>query len=291
MLSNQEKAQAEIWQRAQEVTQGQIIYFGGLQHQVSNNKISDLNKCSLIFNEKEYTFSVDVIYKDIFEKSEHKEGFQYIARIPTTPFTQTGKQNVILDCPEGSEIFTVNIISGEFPLQHIKLSPGKSGLTASKKELEAVAKAIKTYSSERLWDTNEIWTRPSEARLSTVYGLRRTYNGVLANNYFHKGWDFAGNDGSAVLSPATGEIILIGKESEEFNVHGNCLFIDHGHGLVTGYLHLKEIKVSNGDLVKAGQVIATVGSSGIATGPHLHFGVYMSGENINPEPFFEHTMR
>ena len=65
-------------------------------------------------------------------------------------------------------------------------------------------------------------------------------------------------------------------------VNGNCIFLDHGHGVISAYLHLSSLLVKEGDFVNKGQVIGKVGSTGIASGPHLHWGMYVLGKTVDP---------
>ncbi len=95
---------------------------------------------------------------------------------------------------------------------------------------------------------------------------------------FHAGIDFAGKTGSEILAVADGLVIL----SESTNGYGRTVEIRHGNGLVTRYAHCKTLLVKAGDLVKKGQAIATLGSSGRSTGPHLHFEVLKEGQAIDP---------
>jgi murein DD-endopeptidase MepM/ murein hydrolase activator NlpD len=64
---------------------------------------------------------------------------------------------------------------------------------------------------------------------------------------------------------------------------GNIVIIDHGYGLKSMYIHMKDININNGDLVKQGQIIGTVGSTGRSTGPHLHWNIYWNKIRVNPE--------
>ena len=74
----------------------------------------------------------------------------------------------------------------------------------------------------------------------------------------------------------------MGLESQGFRVHGNTIGIDHGQGVTSVFLHLSRIYVKEGDFVKAGQVIGAVGTTGASTGPHLHWGLYVQGESVDP---------
>jgi murein DD-endopeptidase MepM/ murein hydrolase activator NlpD len=73
------------------------------------------------------------------------------------------------------------------------------------------------------------------------------------------------------VSPADARVALVGREEDGFRLHGNCIGLDHGQGVVSTMLHLETVSVKEGELVKAGQVLGTVGETGIATGPHLHW--------------------
>ena len=96
---------------------------------------------------------------------------------------------------------------------------------------------------------------------------------------FHYGTDFAANTGTDICAFASGTVIAAGKDAG----YGNYLKLDHGSGYVTLYGHCSELLVSEGDPVQAGQVIARVGATGQATGPHLHFELMHDGVYLNPE--------
>ena len=117
--------------------------------------------------------------------------------------------------------------------------------------------------------------------------LQRYYDGVFAEGYFHKGYDYAAGTGWPVVAPASGVIALVGAEADGFEVHGNCVGIDHGGGVASLMLHLDKASVAVGERVEKGQEVGEVGDTGIATGPHLHWGFYVSGESVNPADWLE----
>ena len=168
----------------------------------------------------------------------------------------------------------------KYPLQELTLTKEVASLKASKTEKEFVAKALSIGSNNKLWSGKFIF--PSNAKQSTGYGVKRRVNGIINPDYFHKGLDFAAQSGESIKAPENGKIVLVGLVSKGFVVNGNCVFIDHGHGVVTGYLHLSSVLVKEGDLVKKGQIIGKVGSTGIASGPHLHWGLYVLGKTVDP---------
>jgi murein DD-endopeptidase MepM/ murein hydrolase activator NlpD len=102
--------------------------------------------------------------------------------------------------------------------------------------------------------------------ISAPYGDARSYNQGPVE-IFHTGTDFIGAIGTPIYAPAAGQVVF----SNTLSIRGNTLIIDHGLGLMTGYYHLSSIHVAEGDLVEAGQLIAEGGSTGLSTGPHLHW--------------------
>ena len=263
---------ADIWIKNNNIKQGDIITITGLYLEF-DKKYSFLDKCFINFQNNNYKFFKDIISYEEFKESNSQEGFQYITRLASTPLSKVGKEKILIKCPLGEKFFYINIEKEDFPIQHIKLSKEKSSLEASEKELSLVKNTLQIKSPYKLWNDSFKWIKPSNTYISTNYGLRRTYNGVLAEDYFHKGYDFAAKAGSIIKAPANGKVILIGKEKNGFNIHGNCIFLDHGQSIITVYLHLSEILVSEGQNIKQGEIIGKVGDSGIATGAHLHFGI------------------
>jgi murein DD-endopeptidase MepM/ murein hydrolase activator NlpD len=204
------------------------------------------------------------------------------ALLPTSPLDSPGK--LTIHVKDGEEKKNIKIYLGKksFPVQRIRLS-GKASRSATKTEREQVAEFKELVTPEKFW--NGKFLRPNNSRISTVFGVRRYYNGVFARDYYHSGIDYAGGVGSPVVAPADGKIVLLGKESEGFVVHGNTIGIDHGQGVLSIFLHLSKFNVSKGELVKAGQLIGAIGSTGASTGPHLHWGLYVHGIAVDPTPW------
>ena len=118
------------------------------------------------------------------------------------------------------------------------------------------------------------------AFISSGFGMRiDPFTGKLA---FHPGLDFADKVGTPIRAAAAGVVIDVEKMSPGY---GNQIEIDHGNGLVTRYAHCSKLLAKQGDVVKRGQEIAEVGSTGRSTGPHLHFEVRKFGVAENPVPF------
>ncbi len=211
-----------------------------------------------------------------------RKGDKYRAFLPTSPLDKPGKMTVRIQGDDRTSNIGVWLKNRNFPTQRIWLS-GKAASSATQLELDRVAEFKKLVTPERYW--NGSFLRPNAARVSTIFGVRRYYNGVFAENYYHKGVDYDGGSGSPVVAPAAGKVRLIGREAEGFRVHGNIIGIDHGQGVLSVFLHLRDINVQEGDLVKPGQKIGTVGSTGASTGPHLHWGLYVNGVAVDPVPW------
>lgn len=120
------------------------------------------------------------------------------------------------------------------------------------------------------------FSTPVTGRLSSPFGLRRFFNDQARAP--HSGLDIAAPQGTPVLAPAAGTVI----ETGEYYFNGNSVFIDHGQGLVSMYCHLETIKVKKGDQIAQGELVATVGMTGRATGPHLHWSVSLNNARIDP---------
>eukprot|EP00898_Chlorokybus_atmophyticus_P001823 jgi/Chlat1/2641/Chrsp178S02480 len=179
----------------------------------------------------------------------------------------------------------VEVLPRTFPLQHIWLTENKSGRAGTSHEWERVLALRATRTPKQHWIGSFI--QPNNGVITTQYGLQRFYNGVFAENYYHRGVDYGSDQGDPVVAPQAGQVVLVGKESEGFEVHGNCVGVDHGHGVTSIMMHLDEISVREGDFVKPGDRLGTVGETGVATGPHLHWGLFVNGECVDPQPWME----
>ncbi|MCV6604822.1 MAG: peptidoglycan DD-metalloendopeptidase family protein [Porticoccaceae bacterium] len=120
--------------------------------------------------------------------------------------------------------------------------------------------------------------------MSSRYGTRTDpFHGKAA---WHNGVDFAGKEGSDIVATAAGVVTWSGKRGG----YGNLVEIEHGDGFVTRYGHNKENLVKAGDVVKKGQVIALMGSTGRSTGPHVHFEVFKNGRSVDPATYIKKTV-
>jgi len=121
----------------------------------------------------------------------------------------------------------------------------------------------------------------SAVSLSAPYGRREE------TGYFHSGIDIPGQRGENVAAAAAGTVTQTGYDA----ARGNYLILDHGSGLTTLYGHCQEVLAAEGESVETGQIIALLGSTGMSTGPHLHFEVRQEGQAQNPVAYFDAALR
>lgn len=125
-----------------------------------------------------------------------------------------------------------------------------------------------------------VWPTPSTRYITSPYGWRT--HPILGNRRFHNGIDIGAGQGANVVAANSGTVIFSGVNGG----YGNCLIIDHGGGIKTLYGHCSKLLVSNGETVSAGQVIAYVGSTGLSSGPHLHYEIYVNGSTVDPMSYY-----
>jgi murein DD-endopeptidase MepM/ murein hydrolase activator NlpD len=150
-------------------------------------------------------------------------------------------------------------------------------------ELARIRAARSLRSDAQGWRQSFVW--PSHGRVSGRFGSQRVYRGVAAA--FHSGVDLAAGAGAPVVAPADGVVVLAGPPM--FSLEGNLVIIDHGHGLNSAFLHLASSEVAVGQSVRRGQRVGTVGATGRATGPHLHWSLMWNGARLDPELLAEQS--
>jgi murein DD-endopeptidase MepM/ murein hydrolase activator NlpD len=143
-----------------------------------------------------------------------------------------------------------------------------------RKEAAKFRKLWSIHTPRRYWHGN--FVRPVPGKLSTPFGLGRILNGEPRSP--HSGVDLRAPLGEPVRAANHGRIVLVG----DFFFHGKAVVIDHGWGLYTMYFHLSEVNVAEGDFVGKSYVIGLAGSTGRATGSHLHWGVRLGGARVDP---------
>jgi len=204
-----------------------------------------------------------------------------------------------LDDPTGDAVLVVKTVGAEgvqrleravsveprdFPVQKLTVAPkyvtpSKEALERHRKEKGRILEVL--HARTRAQYLKRPFVRPVSGIVTSAFGLRRVFNGEPRNP--HKGVDLRGKEGTPVKAFAAGKVALTGN----FYFAGNCVYLDHGQGVVSVYVHLSSIDVRRGDVVRAGQVVGRVGATGRVTAAHLHFGLYVLDRAVDPLPLLD----
>jgi murein DD-endopeptidase MepM/ murein hydrolase activator NlpD len=207
---------------------------------------------------------------------------------------QAGLVGIDLEDPPGAHELSIEILSSgevrhlsynvlvirqKYPVQHLTLPKDQvdlddASLIRVKMEQEQVRSVLDAVSTERLWSGR--FVEPLTGAISGAFGRIRIINGQTRSP--HNGEDIAAPMGAQVVAIGHG----IARLTVDHFFSGRGVFIDHGLGLYSMYFHLSEVLVQDGERVTRGQSIGRVGSSGRATGPHLHWAVRVNGARVNP---------
>ncbi len=205
-----------------------------------------------------------------------------VVALAAVPVDSTSGINVSLRCGV-SDTVSVRIPtrSADYPLERLRVAPRFSApptaaLAARMKREAALAAEVSrtAHQTPRLWTTP--FLAPRVARITSGFGGGRTFNGNVTSR--HMGTDYAGAVGAPIRATNRGVVRLVG----EFYLGGNVVYLDHGEGLVTAYLHMSQQLVQVGDTVAQGGIIGRVGATGRVTGPHLHFIARYGSITVDP---------
>ena len=177
----------------------------------------------------------------------------------------------ISDAQEDAKYFEAEIQAQNELIAEIKRIEAEKAAAAAKAAAEGKEVADNPYTGGAF-----TWPCPSSTRVTSDYGTRVSPTSGASSN--HKGIDIGASAGAAIVAAANGTV----KAANYSSAAGNYVMIDHGGGLYTVYMHCSSLAVSEGTAVSAGQTIAYVGSTGISTGNHLHFGVSLNGSYVSP---------
>ena len=181
----------------------------------------------------------------------------------------------------------------------------KSGDIA--RDSRAIRRVLSGETRERYW--RGAWRDPIRGAKGTGYGVERFYypksdslrtiklestlkarasfgldtitTAADVPSWRHAGVDIAAKKGASILAPQHGMVAEVG----DYTLSGRTLLLDHGQGVYSAFFHLDTVVVRKGDVVTPGKIIARVGATGLATGPHLHYGIYVHGKDVNPAAF------
>lgn len=180
------------------------------------------------------------------------------------------------------------VVEVDRPVDYLELTEEEGSVLTP--EAVATEARMRTFEQFNAFDGraawNDLFIRPAEGIVTTQFGQARSINGGPIGGA-HGGLDIANAEGTPVVSAAPGRVIW----AAPMPIRGNTVLVDHGAGVVTGYHHLLEITTEAGARVEAGEVIALMGSTGLSTGPHLHWEMTIYGVNVDPVTWTERPFR
>lgn len=156
------------------------------------------------------------------------------------------------------------------------VAPPPEAAERIRRDREKVRAALAGHLPERLWSLP--LERPVPGTVSSLFGMKRVFNGQPRG--MHRGLDLRGGQGTPIRACADGVVALV----DNLYFSGNAVYINHGDGVFSSYLHMSKPLVTPGERVHRGQVIGLVGATGRVTGPHLHLGLMVQGESVDPQP-------
>jgi murein DD-endopeptidase MepM/ murein hydrolase activator NlpD len=180
---------------------------------------------------------------------------------------------------EQAKLFQV--AAHNFTQDRVQVSQRLAVLLEARVRADEDARLVPTYAQvtpTRQWAGRFI--QPVQGAIVTEFGEVRSYNGGPFEGH-HAGVDFAAAAGTPVVAPAAGVIAVV----DQVPLRGNVVIVNHGLGVFTTYAHLSAVDVRQGDSVQAGQPFARVGTTGLSEGPHLHWELWIGGQNVNPMPW------
>ncbi len=230
------------------------------------------------------------------------------ALVPLPADEPGGRYALVIERPASRITREVTVAESNFEQELIFLDDSIHALLKRGRDIardaRAVRRVLETETPEQHW--SGAWRMPLEGGKSSKYGVERFYYrasdstrvvrlepSARARGSFgadtvsaaqdvpawrHAGVDIAAARGTSVRAPQAGAVAEVG----DYVLTGRTLILDHGQGVHSAYFHLDTVLVREGDVVRRGATLARVGASGLATGPHLHYGIYLHGKDVDP---------
>jgi murein DD-endopeptidase MepM/ murein hydrolase activator NlpD len=215
----------------------------------------------------------------------------FIALSGVDPLTAPGAYPLVVTATlANGDVLTaasrVMVNNAGFITESVKISTTLLGTidpSVSADEEARVRAVYAGFTPKQAW--RGVFRQPLQGKVLSKYGNRRIYNGTDLGTY-HAGIDFYGLKGRPVIAAAAGEVVFV----DALTVRGNFVVIDHGRGVFTAYAHLSKVLVKTGQVVKVGQKIGEVGTTGRSQGNHLHFEVAVGGVSVEPSFWLENAL-
>jgi len=212
-----------------------------------------------------------------------QRGNDWVAVVGLSLATEPGEQSVSVTRAGSTQAVSFTVAPKHYPVQHVTLKdnamiePPTDVVARIERESKHIVAVRSTWRDAPTASAR--FVQPAVGRLSGRFGGSRVFNGKPRAP--HAGLDVAVMTGTPVLAPGDGVVLDIG----DYYFCGKTMFIDHGNGLISLFCHLSEQTAKVGDVVRQGQAVALSGATGRASGPHLHWSVYLNHVSVEPELF------
>ncbi|MEK3987619.1 peptidoglycan DD-metalloendopeptidase family protein [Paenibacillus sp. FSL K6-3166] len=268
--------------------QGEVSYLDVLLSSTSlGNFLERVDALQAIANQDRMMLAEEKKDKELIEQQQQQLETDY-AKVKELYANAESRKNILEQKEEEKQQLIVKynanleeseVISEEQEAVLVGIATKRAALEKEKNKLKA--NMVYTFSVDSKGNSGSMALPVSGARISSNFGTRvHPITGVLKK---HNGVDMAAPEGTDIKAAEDGVVIV----AEWWGGYGNTVIIDHGNNLWTLYPHIRNngIKVKKGQMVKRGEKIAEVGSTGNSTGPHLHFEVRIDGKPVNPMPY------
>jgi murein DD-endopeptidase MepM/ murein hydrolase activator NlpD len=257
---------------------------------MANSSISN-GKTALLEFKKEKGVGYEYVVVDkkrykIFKNPLNEEKFYALIPISYKEKPSDKKVEIFykVGVKQKSKELLFQVIEGNYEKETLSVDGSKVTLSKEdqKRASKEYAEAMEIYknATPKSYMSSE-FIIPMDSKITSDFGKARLYNNTLAG--YHGGTDFRAAVGTPFVASNDGKVVMV---KDRF-YSGGSVIIDHGHGIYTCYFHMSKFDVTEGQRVKRGEVIGLSGSSGRVSGPHLHFGVRIGGEQVDPLHFIE----
>lgn len=212
-------------------------------------------------------------------------GWQARIMLPVLPDEKAKSRTLTARADNGASARAqIGIVHVKRPVQKLQVdkkyvSPPPEVKARIERDRAKLRAALANGQPDAMWSAP--FARPVQGTVSSQFGVKRVFNGQLRGE--HKGLDLRGATGTPIRACADGVVVL----ADDLYYSGNAVYLDHGGGVFSGYLHMSERKAVPGQHVRRGDVIGYVGATGRVTGPHLHLSLLAQGVPVDPLPLLE----
>ena len=211
----------------------------------------------------------------------HRQNKQWLAVVGIPLHTKPGQHEINVSI-QNRKTYTIafEVKNKDYKNQYITLknkrqvNPNTMDLSRINKEKKQMKAVFTTWRAQK--EDLAPFIKPAQGPYSSPFGLRRFFNQQARKP--HSGVDIAAPAGTKIIAPADGII----SASGDYFFNGKTVLLDHGQGLISMFCHMDTIRVKPGQLIKRGELLGTVGQTGRATGPHLHWSLSLNNARINP---------